>query len=110
MDTSLNELFPLSEDGQGGTGHEFGHYNVPIRSIAAINARGGISDNEDLVVVSRIAQLFDYGATPNVQSPATAKVAATATAAAAPALSPAIATAFSAKKIEDEQSLFDDAA
>jgi hypothetical protein len=84
---------------------------VPVRSIAAINARGSVSANDDLVVVSRVAQLFDYGATPNVQSPGLVKAAAAVTApAAAPALSPAIATAFSVKKIEDEQSLFDDAA
>jgi cyclophilin family peptidyl-prolyl cis-trans isomerase len=112
LETSQNNLFPLSEDGQAGTGHEFGHYNVPVRSVATINARGSISDNEDLVIVTRVAQLFDYGATPNVQSPGAVKAAAavTAPAATAPALSPAIATTFSAKKIEDEQSLFDAAA
>jgi cyclophilin family peptidyl-prolyl cis-trans isomerase len=70
LETSLNQQYPLSDGG---------HYNVPLRSIAAINARQSFSPKDDLIVVQRIAQLFDIAATPNVQAAARTGSAGTLT-------------------------------
>jgi cyclophilin family peptidyl-prolyl cis-trans isomerase len=75
LETSLNQQYPLSDGG---------HYNVPVRSIAAINARQAFSPKDDLIVVQRIAQLFDIAATPNVQSAVKRSLVTTNTATSAP--------------------------
>jgi peptidylprolyl isomerase len=113
METSLNDQYPLSVDGTTNQASLSGHANVPVRSIAAINARQGISPREDLVVVQRIAQLFNYAATPNVQgaAPAAARSAAvtrSAELAAVPAIAPAVAKAFAATKLDTTDALFHD--
>jgi cyclophilin family peptidyl-prolyl cis-trans isomerase len=84
LETSLNQQYPLSDGG---------HYNVPVRSIAAINARQSFSPKDDLIVVQRIAQLFDIAATPNVQSAVKRSVVTTNTATTASPLS-AVASPF----------------
>jgi peptidyl-prolyl cis-trans isomerase A (cyclophilin A) len=79
--------------------------DLPIRDLATVQANG-IDPSRDLIVVNRIAMLFDPTATPNVQSPAAVKPAVV-TAAAMPVLSPPISTAFSGKKVDDQNSLFE---
>jgi len=103
LETSGNTQYPLSDGG---------HYNVPVLSIAAINARQAFSPKDDLVIVQRIAQMFDAAATPNVQAAQAAftKVGAGSLRIANPVPAPATTSLspFLATKDQDK-ALFDDA-
>ncbi|MDB5320563.1 MAG: hypothetical protein JWN40_2194 [Phycisphaerales bacterium] len=96
LETSGNVQYTLADGG---------HYNVPVRSIAAINARMAFSPKDDLIVVQRVAQLFDVAATPNVQASLQRAVTTVtnATVAAPAAATPFLITAPTKNSVLDDE-------
>lgn len=70
---TLNALLSLETSGAQGVyplGPSDQATDVPVRSIAAINARGSLSPKDDLLTVDRVAMLMDVVAPPGASKPA----------------------------------------
>jgi cyclophilin family peptidyl-prolyl cis-trans isomerase len=109
LPTTLDQAYPLANQGSANT-------NVPVRSIAAINARQAFSPKDDLIIVNRVAALFDVAATPGAsRSIATVAAVASTAPSAVPSPTPAAASAskasaFSALVVDRKHSVLDDTA
>jgi cyclophilin family peptidyl-prolyl cis-trans isomerase len=111
--TTLNALLALPTTGNSAypLAGQSGNTNVPVRSIQAINDRQAFSPKDDLIIVNRVAALFDVAATPGAsRSLAVANATPSAVPSPTPTVAAASASAFSALAIDRKQSVLDDTA
>lgn len=77
---------------------------LPVKDAPAVIARGSLNPAGDLILVTRVAQLFDIAATPNVQAHTALAVANTSTAVVAPArATPFLVTAPTKNSVLDDE-------
>jgi cyclophilin family peptidyl-prolyl cis-trans isomerase len=110
--TTLDALVTLPTSGTGAypLAGQSGNTDVPVRSIAAINARQAFSPKDDLITVDRVAALFDVAATP-VAGAARALVSPPTSTTVGGAVTRSVAPTFSVVAVDPKKnSVLDDAA